>query len=314
MALITLRKQEGLAGVAPRERAIKDYLRFGLALIDKPCGPSSHETSAFVRRILSGFGVEKTGHSGTLDPDVSGVLPVMLGDACKASGFLSKQRKKYVCITRFEKPVNEKRLEQAFERFRGKIYQTPPLASAVARRLRIREVFSLELIEIDESKRFVLFDCDVEAGFYVRALVSDLASVLDNAAVMAELRRTEAASFREEQCVTLQELSDRVWLAAESGNKDEAPLRECVIPIEEGIHLKRVVADDDALRPITTGANLAIPGICSLDEGIEKGEAVQILSLKGELVCFADALLSTDEILHRRNGLAFDVSRVIQAF
>jgi len=236
----------------------------------------------------------------------------MLNDACKASGFLSKQRKKYVCITRFEKPIQKSKLEKAFERFRGKIYQTPPLASAVVRRLRIREVFSLDLLELDDSKRFALFECDVEAGFYVRKLVEDLASVLDNAAVMAELRRTEAAGFAESRCVTLQELSDRVWLAKERG--DEAPLRECVIPIEEGIALKRVVADDGALRPITTGANLAIPGICSLDENISKGEAVQVLSLKGELVCFADALLSSGEIKRRRNGLAFDVSRVIQAF
>ncbi len=307
--MFTLRKQEGRLGVAPRERALNDYLCFGIALVDKPCGPSSHETSAFVRKIL---GIEKTGHSGTLDPDVSGVLPVMLNDACKASGFLSKQRKKYVCITRFEKPIQKSKLEKAFERFRGKIYQTPPLASAVVRRLRIREVFSLDLLELDDSKRFALFECDVEAGFYVRKLVEDLASVLDNAAVMAELRRTEAAGFAESRCVTLQELSDRVWLAKERG--DEAPLRECVIPIEEGIALKRVVADDGALRPITTGANLAIPGICSLDENISKGEAVQVLSLKGELVCFADALLSSGEIKRRRNGLAFDVSRVIQAF
>ncbi len=311
--MITLRKQEGVLGVAPRERPLNDYLRFGVALIDKPCGPSSHETSAFVRKILSGFGVQKTGHSGTLDPDVSGVLPVMLNDACKASGFLSKQRKKYVCITRFEKPIKAATLEKTFSRFRGKIYQTPPLASAVAKRLRIREVFSLDLLEVNE--RFALFQCDVEAGFYVRALVRDLGEVVNDAAVMAELRRTEAATFTEEQCVTLQELSDRVWLAKENGKKkNEAPLRECVLPLEEAIHLKRVVADDDALRPITTGAHLAIPGICSLDEGIAKGEAVQILSLKGELVCFADALLSSDEIKGRRNGLAFDVSRVIHAF
>jgi H/ACA ribonucleoprotein complex subunit 4 len=261
---------------------------------------------------LAGFGVEKTGHSGTLDPDVSGVLPVMLGESCKASGFLSKERKKYVCIARFEKPVNEKIIEKAFARFRGKIYQTPPLASAVAKRLRIREVFSLDLLELDESKRFALFQCDVEAGFYVRKLVEDLSSVLNNAGVMAELRRTEAAGFTENQCVTLQELSDRVWLAKEKRN--EAPLRACVVPIEDGIALKRVVVDDDALRPITTGAHLAIPGICAFDEGIARGEAVQILSLKGELVCFADAMLSSDEIKKRRNGLAFDVSRVIHGF
>jgi H/ACA ribonucleoprotein complex subunit 4 len=312
--VLTLRKQAGAIGVSPRERTLREYLRFGVALVDKPCGPSSHETSAFARKILAsfGFGVEKTGHSGTLDPDVSGVLPVMLGDACKASGFLSKERKKYVCVTRFEKPVNEKQIEKAFSRFRGKIYQTPPLASAVARRLRIREVFSLELLELDESKRFALFECDVEAGFYVRKLVEDLSNVLNNAGVMAELRRTEAAGFREEQCVTLQELSDRAWLARERG--EEAPLRACVIPIEEAIRLKKVVVDDEALRPITTGANVAIPGICAFDEGIEKGEAVQILSLKGELACFAHALLSSGEIRKKRGGLAFDVSRVIHAF
>ncbi len=294
-------------GVNPSERSMCDLLRFGIVILDKPRGPSSHEVSAFVRRIL---GVKKAGHSGTLDPNVSGVLPVLLEDACKAAGFMLKQRKSYVCVARFGEKVSEKNLLAALAHFRGKIYQTPPLESAVVKRLRMREVYSLELLEV--NGRDALFSCEVESGFYVRKLVFDLGEVLGVQSEMLELRRVSAAGFSERQCVTLQDLADRAWFWKNEG--DDKLLRKVVLPIEKAVFLKRVVASDGALHAISTGANLAVSEILLLDEGIKTGESVQVLSGKGELVCFAQALLSSEEIASRRNGIAFDVTRVIHAF
>lgn len=293
-------------GEKPAERSMQDRLRYGVFVLDKPCGPSSHEASAFVRKILH---LNKAGHSGTLDPDVSGVLPVLLENSCKAAPFLLKERKQYVCIMRMNEEKTRKEVEEAFSHFQGKIYQKPPLESAVAKRLRIREVFALEIMEVDGKD--VLFSCDVEGGFYVRKLCTDAGEVLGCGAVMDELRRTKAAGFTEAQSHTLQDLSDAYWLWAEK--KDDSQLKQLVMPLEEATGLKRVVVDDGAIKPITTGANLAIGGIISLDGGIKRDENVQILSGKGELLCFAKALLSADEIVLRKDGLAFDISRVVRA-
>jgi len=293
-------------GGKPSERSMQDRLKYGIVVLDKPCGPSSHEASAFVRKILH---LTKAGHSGTLDPDVSGVLPVLLENSCKAAPFLLKERKQYVCIMRMNEEKTRKEVEDAFSHFRGKIYQKPPLESAVAKRLRIREVFELSVLET--SGKDVLFSCDVEGGFYVRKLCFDVGEVLGCGAVMDELRRTKAAGFVEEQAYTLQALSDAFWFWTEKN--DDSQLKKLVLNLEDGIALKKVVVDDGAIKPITTGANLAIPGIVALDEGIKRDENVQILSGKGELVCFAKALLSTEEIARRENGLAFDISRVVKA-
>lgn len=302
--MIVLREEHGKWGKKPSERSLDEHLRYGIALVDKPRGPTSHEVSSFVKKIL---GLRKTGHSGTLDANVSGVLPVLLEESCKASGFLLRERKSYVCVMCLSKEKTRREIEEAFSHFRGKIYQTPPLESAVVKKLRVREVFALKVLEVEG--RDVLFECEVEAGFYVRKLVFDAGEVLGTHAQMLELRRTRAAEFSENDCVTLQDLSDAHWLWRERG--DERLLRKMVLPIERAVFLKRVVVDDNAIRPITTGANIAVPGICALDEGIARGESVQVLSLKGELLCFATALLSGKEVKSRGKGIAFDVERVI---
>ena len=103
-----------------------------------------------------------------------------------------------------------------------------------------------------------------------------------------------------------------MWLYKE--RKDEKEIRRIVRPVEDAVKLKRVVVSDGALHPITTGANLAIPGILSLDEGIAKEELVQVMTGKGELVCLARAFFTTEEILGKKNGIAFDVERVIHSF
>jgi len=207
------------------------------------------------------------------------------------------------------KEVGEKSIEKAFSHFRGKIYQTPPLASAVAKKLRIREVFDLKILEVES--RDVLFSVSAEAGFYVRNLVFDVGEVLGVKAEMAELRRTKAGKFVEDNCITLQPLSDYFWLYKERGKED---LKKFITPIEDVLGLPRVIAADGALHAICTGAHLAIPGVMALDDKISKGERVGIYTGKGELVAVAIALMSASEIKPGEKGWAFDVERVIHSF
>lgn len=305
--MFTLSSEDSLKGKPPSERTIEELLHNSLVVIDKPVGPTSHEVAAFAKKIL---GLKKAGHSGTLDYNVSGVLPVLLDNATKAAGFLLKQRKEYVCLMKTGGEVSRKDLDAVFSRFKGKIYQTPPLASAVVKKLRVREVFSIEVLE--HEKDLVLFKANVEAGTYLRTICFHVGEVLGCGAEMVELRRTLAAGFTEKGAVTLQELTDFYWLWKEKG--DDSRLRNALVPLEAAVHLKKVVASDGALKPITTGANLAIPGILALDEGIKKDDYVQILTGCGELACFAKAFMSTQEIAKNKNGMAFDIERVVTQF
>ena len=308
--MLVFRKAESNYGKSVSERTIEEKLRKGVFILDKPPGPSSHEAAAFVRKLL---GLKKAGHSGTLDANVSGVLPVFLEEATKAVRYFLGERKKYVCVMRLNERKSESEIEEAFSHFRGKIYQKPPLASAVAKKLRVREVFSLNVLEIEGKD--VLFECDVEGGFYVRKLCTDVGEVLGCGAEMFELRRVYAAGFTEAKAHSLQDLSDAFWLWKEKGNAKE--LDGMVLNLEEALEnaLKKVVVDDGAIKPISTGANLAIPGIVALDDFISKDEAVQVLSGKGEIICFARALHSSKEIVamekQGKGGLAFDIERVV---
>jgi H/ACA ribonucleoprotein complex subunit 4 len=305
--MITLQEEQTKVGRPPAEKSLAEILPYSLVPIDKPKGPTSHEVSSFVRKML---GLRKTGHYGTLDANVSGVLPILLEHATKASPYFAGAEKTYVTIMRTFSPVKKRELEVALKRFRGPIYQTPPLASAVRKQLRVREVHELELIELEGAD--ALLRVRAAAGFYVRKLCTDLGEVLGCGATMHDLRRTRAGGFTEEQCVTLQELSDRLWLWKERG--EEKPLREALHPLEEALPLKRVWVSDGALHPITTGADLAIPGVLRLDDGVKRGEHVQVLTGRGELACLAHALKDADEIRGSERGIAFDVERVIRQY
>lgn len=303
--MITLHDEESTWGKTFAEKTVADLLPYSIVVIDKPCGPSSHEVSAWVKKLC---GVTKAGHSGTLDPEVSGVLPVLLGEATKAAGHLLKDRKTYVALMKLRDSQSDKQLEEAFSRFRGPIYQTPPKKSAVRRVLRVRNIYRLELLE--NAGNFVLFESEVEAGTYIRKLCYDMGEVLGCGGLMAELRRIQAAGFTESQSHTLQDLSDALWLWREKDQDDV--LRKMLVPVEQAIALKKVVVSDGAIQPITTGANLAIPGILALDEGIKPEEPVQILSGKGELICLAKALMGSEKIRENKKGMAFDIERVIR--
>ena len=292
-------------GWIPGARPSDMMLEYGLIPLDKPRGPTSHEVVAWVRKMV---GIERAGHSGTLDPPVSGILPIGLGQATKALSLLLLFPKEYWGVMRLHSAIPRKQLDTAVQEFKGEIFQRPPQRSSVRRDVRSRMIHELELVE-SEGNLF-LFRCLCESGTYIRKLVYDLGEVLGVGATMVELRRTRVGLLTEKKgLVTLHQLNDAMW-KFKSG-KDSA-LRALVMPMEDALEsLGRVVVRDSAVDAICHGAKLGIPGILSASEGISKGETVPLMSSKGELVAIGKALMSTEQLATMYKGLALTTERVV---
>ena len=292
-------------GTPPDQRTIEERIRHGVVIVDKPSGPTSHQVSAWVRDM---FGVKKAGHSGTLDPRVTGVLPVALADATRALEAVLVGDKEYVGVMQLHQDVDEKRLRGIMSRFVGEIYQIPPVRSAVKREQRTRHIFELEPLEIDG--RNVLFRVRCESGTYIRTLCADIGEALGVGANMVDLRRTRTASFSEAEALPLNALRDAIAYWKEDG--DPTSLRATVHPMEDLLrHLPRMIIKDTAVDAICHGANLAVPGVAKLSPHIRRGDAVGVLTGKGEAVAFSKALMTTDEIVIAKSGAAADTGRVL---
>lgn len=292
-------------GCKPEEREISDYINNGVINLDKPSGPTSHEVDSWVKRILK---LDKTGHGGTLDPKVTGVLPVGLADATRAIQLLLTAPKEYVCLLTFHSDVEETEIRRVFEEFTGKIFQLPPVKSAVKRELRTRNVYYSTIYEI--KGRDVLFRIGCEAGTYVRTYCHNIGEALGVGAHMAELRRTQVGSFRErENLVTLQDVTDAYHFYIE--DDDESFLREAIMPMERAAdYLPKVIIKDSAVDAICHGADLASGGVAYLSDDIKKGDIVAIETLKGELVAAGNSLYFSDEILAAEKGFVVNTSKV----
>ena len=289
-------------GCDPNNRPVKELINYGVVNIDKPSGPTSHQVSAYVQKILD---ISKSGHSGTLDPGVTGVLPIATGRATRVVQTLLKAGKEYVGLMHIHKKIPEHEIYQVCNEFVGKIMQMPPLKSAVKRRLRERQIYYFEVIEIDGQD--VLFKVGCEAGTYIRKLIHDLGKKLGCGAHMAELRRTKAGPFDESTLVTLQDLTDAFYYY-ENGN--EKYLRYCIQPIENAVrHLPKIYVLDSAVDSLCHGANLNVPGISKLDSGITNEDVIAVITLKGELICYGNAKMDSEEMLGER-GLAVKTEKV----
>merc|ERR1711939_471543 len=152
------------AGSSPLKRGLASYIKTGVINLDKPSNPSSHEVVAWIRRILR---CEKTGHSGTLDPKVTGCLTVCIDRATRLVKSQQGAGKEYVCVLRLHDTLsNEKDLARALETLTGALFQRPPLISAVKRQLRIRTIYESKLIEFDNKRHLAVFwvFCSVSVG------------------------------------------------------------------------------------------------------------------------------------------------------
>jgi H/ACA ribonucleoprotein complex subunit 4 len=294
-------------GKRPAQRSMDELLACGFIVVDKPSGPSSHQTSDSVKSLV---GASKAGHLGTLDPNVSGVLPVLLGRAVRAASFLMSENKTYVGIMQFQDDISEKQIRSSFGKFVGEIEQLPPVKSAVARRVRKRNIHSLDIIEIDG--RNVLFRSHVQAGTYIRKLAHDIGRSSGKGAHLVELRRTDVGRIHEKSAVTLHAISEAAWLC--KANKDESALRGMIFPLERAIDMvgmKHVGIIDSAVDPVCSGAQLMAPGVSSAESTIKEGDTVAVMTLKDELVAFGTAAMKSDEMISEKGGVAVKTGRVI---
>jgi len=297
--------EPGEHGISPHNRPIQEYIRKGLVCIDKPMGPSSHEVVVWVRKVLE---VKKTGHTGTLDPRVTGVLPVMVEDATKLVKYLQESDKEYIALMHLHSNVRKEDVERVMSKLEGKIYQKPPLKSAVKKRLRIREIKEIELIEMDG--RDVLFRVKCEAGTYIRKLCIDIGEILGVGAHMQELRRIRSGIFDENRAYTLHDLADAYIFWKEDG--EEKYLRQIIMPMEEVCReMKKVVIKDTAVDAIAHGANLTAKGIHYIEKTIRKGDILALLTLKNELVSIAKARVDAEDMLRMKKGVVAETLRVL---
>ena len=211
------------------EKSIKELIEFGVINIDKSSGPTSFDTSDFIRKKL---GLRKTSHFGTLDPKVTGVLPIALNRACKLTGFFLGEDKEYVGIMRFHEDVSLEQVKKAIEdKFTGKIIQLPPVKSRVKRQEREREIKYFEIIEKKDTD--FLFKVECQGGTYIRKLVHDLGDHLKKGAHMLELRRIRAGIFKEDDVIyPVVNLYDFEKAVEEYENGNEELLRKIIIPGE----------------------------------------------------------------------------------
>lgn len=292
-------------GKAPSERSIEEHLRLGVVNLDKPAGPTSHQVVAWLKQALR---VEKAGHGGTLDPQVTGVLPVAILDATRVIRTLLEAPKEYVCILETHRPVKPERLREVLLTFRGPIYQVPPLKSAVKRELRIRTIYSLDIMET--SDRLALYRVSCEAGTYIRKLCHDVGTLLGPGAHMRDLRRSVTGAFTESTAVSMHDVRDAYenWLET----KDDSWLRETIRPVEELVgHLPRVVVRDSAVDAICHGADLALPGVVEVEKGLVEGDLAAMFTLKGELVAVGRAKMPAQAALDREGGILAKTERVV---
>ena len=292
-------------GVYYDQRPIESLLEYGLILIDKPPGPTSHEVVAWTKRILD---IPKIGHSGTLDPQVSGVLPLGLGEGTKALGVLLLGPKEYHALGRLHSLPSKEKLEQTLNLFRGEIFQKPPQRSSVVRQTRTRTIYELELLE--QKERLILLRILCEAGTYIRKLYYDMGEILGPGGSMIELRRSRVHQFSEDNLVTMHELANAYAIWQET--KDSSKLTQMILPIEHTLsEIKSVVIRDSAIDSLCHGAQLAIPGILEISPSLDQGDLVGIYSQKGEIVALAESLLSENEIKDNTKGYAFQTKRII---
>lgn len=253
-------------------------------LLDKPVSISSNHALQAVKRL---YRAQKAGHAGTLDPLASGLLPVLMGDATKFSGYLLEAAKGYQAEIRLgittstadaegeileKKPVSVTRteLEAVLGRFVGSQTQVPPMYSAlkrngtplyvlarrgesVERTPRAIEIFELDLLAFGDQRATLQVSCS--KGTYVRTLAEDIGAVLGCGAHLSALRRTATGAFRIEQSVTLESL----------GSMSESERDACLVP-SDGVLRQLPRVDLEPGVEVRFGHGQAVP-VGPLPEG-----------------------------------------------
>lgn len=297
------------SGSSPMARNLSDHISYGVINLDKPANPSSHEVVSWIKRILR---VEKTGHSGTLDPKVTGCLIVCIDRATRLVKAQQSAGKEYIGVVRLHSAIEDTRqLNRAVETLTGALFQRPPLISAVKRQLRIRTIYESKLIEYDKDRNLGIFWVSCEAGTYIRTLCVHLGLLVGTGGHMQELRRVRSGVLCEsDNMVTMHDVLDAQHVY--DTTKDEKYLRRVVMPLETLLtNFKRIVVKDSAVNAICYGAKLMIPGLLRFADDIDIGTEVVLMTTKGEAIAVGIAQMTTAVMATCDHGVVAKIKRVI---
>jgi tRNA pseudouridine55 synthase len=301
----------------PADRSPPTLLPFGVINLDKPPGPSAHQVAGWVRDMvddhLATAGVDerlgRVAPGGTLDPKVTGCLPILLGDAARCARVFDDSVKEYVTVLELHGPPPAD-FDDVLSAFVGPIYQKPPRKSAVKRDLRVREIHTLDVLERDG--RQVLLRVRCESGTYIRKLCHDIGLALGTGAHMGALRRTATGHFDDSTLVTLEELADA--LAFWTEDDETEPLRDVVAPAERAlVELPQVHIAPSAAEQVAEGAPVYAPGVLGAapapEGGVEPepGALVACYTPDGAAVCLGTLVGDLDA----ESGVVVELERVL---
>jgi len=291
-------------GKYPSERTLPELIDYGIINLNKPPGPTSHQVADNVKKI---FKASKVGHGGTLDPKVTGVLPIVLNKATRVVQTLLPAGKEYVALIYLHKNVDKDEIKKVLNQFIGKIEQMPPVRSAVKRQLRIRDIYYLEILEIESQNILVKIGC--QGGTYIRKIASDLGEKLGTGAHLKQLVRTKSGPFKFDDSFTLLEVKDAYVLY--NNFNDESYLKKILLSIEDGVkHLAKIWINDFAVDSLCHGASLNLPGISKLESNIKVNDLIAIMTLKNELIGVGEANLTSKEMIDKNKGLAVKKTKI----
>ena len=308
---------------APNDRTPAELLAFGVVNLDKPAGPSAHQVAGWVRDLagdaVDDLGasvadnegspsaaesptVDRAAHAGTLDPKVTGCLPMLLGDATRTAQVFLEGRKEYIAVLELHGP-RPADLESVLNRFAAPLYQKPPKKSAVRRKLRVREIYALELL--DHTDRQALLRIACESGTYVRKLCHDIGLALGTGAHMGHLRRTATDPFDDTSLTDLHEFTDALAVARDG---DTEWLREVVQPAERALdHLPSVIIAPSAAEQVATGAPVYAPGVIEGPDTVVDDALVACYTPNGSAVCLGRLVGDPDA----DSGVVVDLEAVL---
>lgn len=273
-----------------------------LLVLNKPPGPTSHQAVDYVKDI---FDIDKAGHGGTLDPNVTGVLPVATQRRTRITHALLDSTKEYVCYAYFHDSISDEQLTGLIDDYTGVITQKPPVKSAVNREARERTVQAIELLDKDGQHVLLRVNCD--GGTYIRKLIHDMGDDHGPGAHMQELHRTRAGPFTIDQSINLHELAD--YKAFYENNENDI-LKDYLLPLEAGVeHLPWVHVDEGCVEPLSHGSYLKTPGITRISGSFNEGDMVAVVH-DDQLILIGTATMSTEDLLEARSGVAVETTQV----
>jgi H/ACA ribonucleoprotein complex subunit 4 len=288
-----------------KPKTAEELFRCGIVNLDKPAPMLSKEAG---RKIKNALEIWKAGHAGTLDPAVTGVLPIFLSKSRKLSGILTNAGKEYYCWMRIHDDISEAKVKAALKKFTGKITQLPPKISAVKRVERVREIYYIDYIKKERNTYEFIIGC--QAGTYIRKYCHDIGEYLGTGAHMEKLIRTKAGPFKLKDSTKWEDVF-KLYKKYRETNDDKL-IRKLIRPIEEAVDfLPKVWVDNDVIPRLQHGSPVFAPGIVQVEDDIKVGDIVACYTIENKLASVGFAEMDSKQMIKEKKGLSIKTDVVM---